>query len=244
MTKGFVKLNRQLFDHPLWNSERFTKGQAWVDLFGKANYASKWIIVRGIKVEVKRGETCRSEETLARDWRWSRGKVRRFLFALECDKMITRRQYNKIGIISICNYCCFQDSDACINTAMVQQTEQQTEQQTVPKQEGKEIKKERKNPPIVPPEDIKPTRTKKPLTDPPDIETWSPSDNLLKWGKSKDVSPKEILIRAEQCFDYFRSKGRQLADWDAGLRNWIIRDLIKTETPQKPVKEPPGWGLF
>ena len=35
--KGYVKIHRELLEHPIWTSEKFTRGQAWADLILKAN---------------------------------------------------------------------------------------------------------------------------------------------------------------------------------------------------------------
>lgn len=105
---GYFKVHRSLFDNPLWTSEPFTKAQAWIDLFGKANHDDGFFFKRGIKIDVKRGQTGRSELTLSKDWKWSRGKVRRFLKWLEINEMIERKQDNKTTIITICNYDRFQ----------------------------------------------------------------------------------------------------------------------------------------
>lgn len=150
MSHGFFKVHRQLFDNPIWGGEPFTRGQAWIDLLGKVNYNDGWLFVRGVKVDIKRGETCRSEDSLAKDWQWSRGKVRRFLSLLESEEMITRKQYNRIGIISICNYNRFQDSeytnDTTDGTTNDTTDGQQTVQQTDDKQYSiKENKKNKKN---------------------------------------------------------------------------------------------------
>ena len=87
--KGWIKLHRKLADDPLWLSEPFTKGQAWVDLLMMANHEDRKIIVRNNIVHVKAGQRIISVEQLANRWRWSRVKVRRFLKMLENDTSIS-----------------------------------------------------------------------------------------------------------------------------------------------------------
>ena len=89
MGKGWIKLHRKLADDPLWLSEPFTKGQAWVDLLMMVNHEDRKIIVRNNIVHVKAGQRIISVEQLANRWRWSRGKVRRFLKMLENDTSIS-----------------------------------------------------------------------------------------------------------------------------------------------------------
>jgi hypothetical protein len=92
---GWIKLYRKLQQNDLWTFEPFTRGQAWVDLLLLANHKDGFIRVRGIRVEVKRGQVGWSEIKLAERWKWSRGKVRRFLFELECDGQIIKSKYMK-----------------------------------------------------------------------------------------------------------------------------------------------------
>jgi len=110
MSQGYFKVDRSIFDNPIWNSEPFTKAQAWVDLFGKANHSDGYFFKRGIKIDVKRGQTGRSERTLSDDWKWSRGKVKRFLNWLKKEEMVELKQNHKTTIITICNYESFQGS--------------------------------------------------------------------------------------------------------------------------------------
>ena len=77
--KGYVKLWRKVGQNPLWTIEKFTRGQAWIDIIMLANHEEGYIRKRGIKVVVKRGEMAWSERELAARWMWSRGKVRRFM---------------------------------------------------------------------------------------------------------------------------------------------------------------------
>jgi hypothetical protein len=106
--KNFFVCNRSLFKNPLWYSEKFTKGQAWVDLFGNANHSDGWFEKNGQRIDVKRGQTGRSIETLSKDWKWSRNKVKRFLKRLEGDHMIERKTNHLTTITTICNYDKFQ----------------------------------------------------------------------------------------------------------------------------------------
>lgn len=87
--KGWIKLHRKLADDPLWLSEPFTKGQAWVDLLMMVNHEDRKIIVRNNIITVKAGQRIISIDQLAHRWKWSRGKVRRFLKMLENDTSIS-----------------------------------------------------------------------------------------------------------------------------------------------------------
>lgn len=106
MMDGWIKIHRQLCENPIWLSEPFTDGQAWVDLLMLANNRPGVIKVRGIRIDIKSGSCGYSEQSLATRWKWSRGKVRRFLNFLVQQKMLQIEQQNNhvTTIISICKY--------------------------------------------------------------------------------------------------------------------------------------------
>jgi hypothetical protein len=103
----FFTIDRKLLEDELWTSEPFTKGQAWVDLIGRASYKDT--------EELQRGELLFTERELADRWRWPDPKVRRFLQWLEKEGMITRsvvRSKNRSGKrskINVEKYSIYQD---------------------------------------------------------------------------------------------------------------------------------------
>lgn len=80
---GWFSINRQLLESTRWLAEPFTRGQAWVDMVGLAQYQDGHIRVRGIRINLTRGQLGYSIEALAIRWKWSRGKVKRYLQELE-----------------------------------------------------------------------------------------------------------------------------------------------------------------
>lgn len=138
-------------DNPLWLVEPFTRAQAWVDLIMLANHKDGFIRVRGVRVDVPRGYVGWSEVALSSRWKWSRGKVRRFLKELENDSQIVQQKTNVSSLFAISNYEEYQQgstaSDTANGTANGQQTVQQTDTNKNVKKE-KKGKKERKEQPI------------------------------------------------------------------------------------------------
>ena len=120
--RGFIKLFRRLCAHPLWLGEKFTRGQAWVDLLLLANHKDGFIRVRGVKFTVKRGQCGWSAVKLAERWRWSRGKVIRFLNELETVQQIEQQKNNVTSLISILNYDQHQSDSAASESINGQQT--------------------------------------------------------------------------------------------------------------------------
>lgn len=110
---GFIKLDRRLFEHYIWEEKPFDRARAWIDLIGLANHENKDFMQNGTLVHGKRGNVYRSKSWLADRWGWSRGKVDRFLSVLEKENMI-RENRIRIGttngtVLTIVNYGKFQD---------------------------------------------------------------------------------------------------------------------------------------
>src|SRR5262245_54218381 len=104
MTKGWIRVHRQIWQNKYWHCEPFSKGQAWIDLLLLANHDDGMFVVRGNQVRVPRGYVGCSEETLASRWRWSRGKVRRFLKALKTDRQIVQHTSPILSLVQLANY--------------------------------------------------------------------------------------------------------------------------------------------
>jgi len=113
---SYIYLDRDIASHPLWSDKPFARGQAWVDLILQARFANSQAYIRGIRIDLKRGELALSQEILANRWGWSRGKVARFLDDMQDNSEIDRRQYNRIDIITICKYEEYQTKQATDNT--------------------------------------------------------------------------------------------------------------------------------
>ena len=103
---GWVPIPRDLLSDDLWLAEPFTRGQARIDLYGLARHAPGHVRLKGVRIDLQRGELAWSEQSLADRWRWSRGKVRRFLAELVAERMIVQRPNNVTSIIAVTNYDC------------------------------------------------------------------------------------------------------------------------------------------
>ena len=129
MAEGYVKIYRSSLDNKAYYAEPFTRWQAWVDLLLLANYKDNIVYVRGIPVEVKRGQVLGGEEFLAKRWKWSRGKVKRFCSHLESKtvQQIVQQKSNVITVITIVNYELYQDNGTTDSTANSTTDGQQTD---------------------------------------------------------------------------------------------------------------------
>ncbi len=104
MNNNYFCVNRGLLNSDRWLSEPFTRGQAWVDLFGLAQFTEGFFRIRGIKVAVQRGQLAYSQLTLASRWHWSRDKVRRYLVELEKYGDIIQQNNEVTTLITIIKY--------------------------------------------------------------------------------------------------------------------------------------------
>lgn len=125
---GWIKVDRKLFDHWIWDDKPFSKGQAWIDLIGLANYRDEKTIYMGEVITCKRGTVYRSISFLARRWGWSRDKTTRFLRALESDSMLRIKTTTNRTTITIENYGKFQNAPAT-NNATDKATDKATSRQ-------------------------------------------------------------------------------------------------------------------
>jgi hypothetical protein len=118
MNRGWFKLWRKLGDSDLWLSEKFTRGQAWVDLLMLSNHKPGFIRKRGVKVDIDRGQLGWSEVRLAERWKWSRGKARRFLSELASgnDPYIVQQKTKITTLITIRNFNTYQSSSTTNET--------------------------------------------------------------------------------------------------------------------------------
>ena len=133
MHRGYIKLWRKVAQNDLWTAEPFTRGQAWLDLLMITNHKPGAFWVRGVKVEVGRGQMARSDANLATRWQWSRGKVRRFLSMLEADQMIVQQKSNVTTLITICCYDDYQADGTADDTekTIIQQQPEQISKSTI-----------------------------------------------------------------------------------------------------------------
>ena len=112
--KGWIKLNRQIMDHWLWENHEYAF--AWIDLLLLAEYKTHKKMWRGNITEFRRGNVYYSIQKLGERWGWSRKKVKHFLEQLEEDQMVHIKAHPKGTTITIVNYEFFQDKGTAEGT--------------------------------------------------------------------------------------------------------------------------------
>lgn len=110
--KGYVKIDRAIFDHWLVDDKPFCQLAAWIDLICLANHKTIKVVKNGKIVTYKKGTVSRSILELSARWGWERKKVRRFLSVLELDKMVVVNGSRHGTTITLLNYGKFQNAGA------------------------------------------------------------------------------------------------------------------------------------
>ncbi len=234
---GKFTIDREFLSHDLWLSETFTRGQAWIDLVGLAKYQSGFLMVRGNRVPLERGDVGWSKVKLAKRWGWSRGKIERFINELKTDGRIDIRTDSRIStVISIKNYD--------LRQSFGQQTVQQTVQQTDNRQyTNKKEKKEKNNKEINSEtffsyflkegaEKVKQKAERFDLRD-QDINFFA--NECIVWCKKKSIEPKN-WVAWEAFFDKWINDGIYLYK-KKRTKTMRARDEEKAAQPKKPKYE-------
>lgn len=150
MKKGYFCVHRSLFDHYLFSGEEFSRRDAWIWLLGQASYEPHKLRYQSKVITVGRGEVPTSYRKLAEKWRWSVGRVSRYLSMLSMEGMIDTHTDTGFVIVTICNYDKYQASltkgDTPIDTDIDTDTDTliDTDTDTATDTNIKNIKKEKK----------------------------------------------------------------------------------------------------
>ena len=205
---AFIYLDRDIANHPLWTDRPFARGQAWVDLILLARFAPSQAYIRGMRIDLERGELAMSQELLAERWGWSRGKVARFLDDMQSNSEIERRQYNRIDIISVCNYNQYQSKQATDNTTDSQRTGGERAARSAHNKEGKEGKEGKEL--IYMPHDVLPEEWK----------LWAIKNTILSGQRLDDTW--------QQFHEYWtmgKGKKTKREKWHLSWRKWCEKYL-------------------
>lgn len=214
MDEGWIKIHRQVLHHPMYYAEPFTRMQAWFDLLLLANIEDQDMFIRGNRIAVKRGMVVNSKDWLASRWRWSRGKVTRYLDMLETEGMIEQQKSNVITCISITKFDYYQLDGIPNGTTDGRQTDGR---RTADGRQHKNIYNKKNN--------SAHARTREGVVDfvPPleeEVNAYAVSHGI-----SMDVAG---------FMDYYRANGwmagkAPMKDWRAAARMWARKGLEKAE---------------
>lgn len=196
-----MKLYRKVQDNPLWTSEQFSRGQAWIDLILLANHEDSFFYLRGVRVNVERGQVARSERTLSERWQWSRSKVRKFLNDLEKELQIKQHKNNVVQLLTVLKYDEYQKKEP--QTVPQKNHRRTTERPIQECKEGKECKET---------DNVKINGGSKFF--PPTI------DQIIEY-----CNERQNNVDADKWLDYYTSNGwmvgkNKMKCWKAAIRTW------------------------
>lgn len=224
---GYIKLHRQIQDCWIWDSGKFDKRSAWIDLLMLANHRDKKIMFDSEYIVITRGQFMTSIRKLSGRWEWSKSAVTAFLNLLEKDSMIKRDSDNRRTLITIINYEVYQgipDSKETVNgtlTRTVNGTQSRTQNGTTKKVINKEYIEK----------DIPNGISKKKAFAPPTVDEV----RAYCQERGNNIDPQRFV-------DFYESKGwfvgkNKMKNWKAAVRNWENRDK-----PAPQESKPREWG--
>lgn len=124
---GYISLHRKIFQNEFYDCEPKCRIMAWIDLLLLANHQKRHFMIRGIPVIVPRGSIGYSIDTLALRWKWSKGKVKRWLDVLKMSGQIDLQKTNVTTLISIINYDHYQKTGSQMKPQTGSQVGSQTD---------------------------------------------------------------------------------------------------------------------
>tara|TARA_Y100000591_G_C21837137_1_gene703233 strand:- start:499 stop:1302 length:804 start_codon:yes stop_codon:yes gene_type:complete len=101
---GFTQIPNEVFDDSLWTAEKFTKAQAYADLYRLAQFKPGLVIKRGHIIELEPGQIGWSQKELSKRWKRSLGWVRRLLKFLQKKGKIALQISNVSSTITLLDW--------------------------------------------------------------------------------------------------------------------------------------------
>jgi hypothetical protein len=210
--RGFIAVDRAIFEHPMFAAEPFTEREAWLWLIAEAAWKPTRTRVGKAVIDLDRGQLAHSLRFIAARWRWSEPRVRRFLARLKTDAMIDAQATRDATQITICNFDRFQSARRTSETESDAPTDALATQSRT-REQASSLRSE--------------ASEKKPQARGSRLPTdWQPSE--ADWLASREAGLNDLQSRreAESFRDYWHSKPGKDAlklDWPATWRNWCRR---------------------
>lgn len=264
MDRGFIKLWRRFFDHPLWNEKRvFSKAEAWLWMLKTANFSEEYtqLIVGKPGIKLKRGQLVASNRYMQQAFGWSNNKVDYFIKYLRQENMVKCDTDNdaNVTVLTIVNYSSYNDivngdnsEDA---TPVRQEMRQRSDSDATPVRQRSDKEKNSKKDNnskkddigATPPPDRKKSLTKKRIEfkEPTKEEAHLFFENATrgKWDVGKAWKEADSYLDHYNANGWIQNGNKPIIDWKAAARNWIRRDMggqfqVKTGQGAKKDTEP------
>lgn len=106
MIEGWISLHRKVKEHWLWKDPQ--KFQWWIDILLSVNHTACKVNLGNDLIDCGVGQSVKSLQTWAFEWRVSKDTVRNFFKLLEKDKMVKLENVKISTRITVCNYDSYQ----------------------------------------------------------------------------------------------------------------------------------------
>ncbi|MDV3901210.1 hypothetical protein CMT89_08400 [Elizabethkingia anophelis] len=247
--KGFIKLNRGIFENFLWNEAReFSKAEAWIDLIQLARFEASTEIINGKVIELQRGEIPASRRFLELRWNWGSTKVSNFLKTLAQMNMINQRQANGQTIVLLVKYGIYNDMQTIDKPATLPRANQRQTSDKPEANQNKEYKevKESKEDNILLGKESKVenqdflssqfnSNPKHPEEYEEEKEKSSAKKESEKFFSKRDFKKRLIELGAEEIHidDWFKVRDKKRASYTETALNGLVSECEKYSYPVK-----------
>lgn len=122
---GYVKISRGIFEDAAFKDEPFTEREAFLWLITEASFSDREYRVGTNVVNLKRGQLAASTRFIARAWKWTDSRVRRFFDRLKNRRMIDAATDAGVTVITLCKYNEYQGDGNEADAPEIQESTQQ-----------------------------------------------------------------------------------------------------------------------
>ena len=190
--QGWIKLHRKMLDNPVvWKDSDHLS--VWIYLLLNATHKDMDVLFKSKRITLKPGQLITGRKSIASQLSISDSKVKRVLLAFESDQQIDRQRSNQNRLITILNWCEYQQNDQQ-NDQQVTSKRPASDQQVTTNKNVKNDKNERMK------ENIYSDYTENPnlLKALKDFEIMR---NSMKNGKFTDQAKKLLLTELNKLAD-------------------------------------------
>ncbi len=99
---SWIRLHRQIKSNWIWQDPK--KFQWWIDILLTVNHAKQKVLIKGKLIDCGRGQSVKSLDSWASDWKTTKKSVANFLKLLEKDHMIRIENVTVSTRITVCKY--------------------------------------------------------------------------------------------------------------------------------------------
>lgn len=172
--QGWIKLHRKILSNPIVCKDGDYLA-VWVYLLLNATHKNHDVLFKGQRITLKPGQLLTGRKSISNQLSISESKVKRILLSFESDQQINRQRSNQNSLITILNWCEYQESDQQTDQPVTSERPASDQRVTTNKnvKNDKNVKNERNIYDQIPPELHKPLKDyvesrkklRKPMTD-------------------------------------------------------------------------------